>query len=534
MADSWICDGIPKNGKQYSNSAAHEAYQNYGPDCAMCGLPKESSQKALAERKIPVKLIVFAVVLLGLLGAIGFGVTRFLASRQSPGNDSSPSTTTSPSTTAFVSDGAANTQLISQGEKILLSAQNSQQVSLKQSAAQAFAQQRWDEAIAKYQQASDADLNDPESKIYLNNARARAANKFFTMAVVVPITLSPDSAKEVLRGVAQYQDEHNRAAAGDRLLEVVIVNDERPDVAPALAQDLIKATNVLGVLGHGIDQNSQQAIQLYEQASLAVLSPINANLTSSSSGESLLQTSPLSQQANKLLETYLQSVGKTLVTYAQQKASPLQAAIVYNSDSPYSQQSKTSLSAAVTQANGTVVQEVDIQTQPGFDAQAALLDASNAGATVLFLALSQNQINNAVALARANAASPKPLVLTGSNELYSPSLLIDGGAAIDGIVLAVPWSFQPNDPFASQASSLWKGRVSWRTATAYDATTALVKALTQASDRASVVKQLSQGVALPNTSTGFKLFDKVPLVQAVPGSNGPQGSQYQFDPVAGF
>jgi hypothetical protein len=39
---SWICDGVAKDGHAYSQGGAHDAYENFGPDCSMCGLPKEA------------------------------------------------------------------------------------------------------------------------------------------------------------------------------------------------------------------------------------------------------------------------------------------------------------------------------------------------------------------------------------------------------------------------------------------------------------------------------------------------------------
>ncbi|TAD93659.1 MAG: amino acid ABC transporter substrate-binding protein, partial [Oscillatoriales cyanobacterium] len=45
-----------------------------------------------------------------------------------------------------------------------------------------------------------------------------------------------------------------------RLLEIVIVNDEVGKTV-SIAQDLVNSSSVLGVLGHGIDSSSQDAIK---------------------------------------------------------------------------------------------------------------------------------------------------------------------------------------------------------------------------------------------------------------------------------
>ena len=164
-------------------------------------------------------------------------------------------------------------------------------------------------------------------------------------------------------------------------------------------------------------------------------------------------------------------------------------------------------------------------------ASAEIANAKQLGAKVAFLALSKNQGQEAIAIAQANRDAGSPLLLLGGDELYNPDLLVGAGEAIAGIVLAVPWSFQPGDPFAQQAVQNWKGRISWRTATAYDAAKALGDGVRQNPSRSGIAQQLSQGVRLTGSATNFQTFKEVPLVQAVRGNSGPPGSQFQFDPV---
>lgn len=523
----------------------------------MCGLPREAmtpqknkkapriqqSQQTVLSKSSPPLLVPIVVGLLIALGA-GFGVYKVLQSNHkqpevattTPTKTSSatPSATATPTPSAvpvnpqaLVSETATNAQLISQGEKILIAGAANPQ---KTQGAAAFAKKNWNDATAKYQQAATADRNDPESTIYLNNAKAKKAGNPLTMAVVVPIATSADTAKEVLRGVAQYQDRFNQSpTTPGRLLEVVIVNDTDPQKAASLAQDLVNSPDVLGVLGHGVDNGSQQAIAIYQQAGLAVLSPISTSITPSG-GQSSLKTISLNDKAQELLGNYLKTVGQSLAKYASKKKSPPSAVVFYNSDSPYSQQLKQEVTAALSQVNGKAVKEIDI-TGAGFNPQSEMTAAKKAGANVAILALSKNKVDQAIAIAKANTGGGAPLQLMGGNELYTPTILQQGGDAINGIVLAVPWSSQPDDPFAKQAASIWKGRVSWRTATAYDATQALVSAFNQNPTRSGVDQLLKSGVNVSGTATDFNVLNDVPLVQAVKGFNGPPGSKYQFDPV---
>ena len=528
---SWMCDGVPKDGNSYPNAYAHEPYENTGPDCVICGLPKEAMQPG--KKTKPVKTtyaggssnakpqwilpaIIAGAILLTLGGA--YGAYRLFSSSQTQTKVPTTTTTTTGTSGGLVSANATNAQLLSQGEKILLDSTPD-----KQAGANAFAQKDWDNAIASYQKAVNTNANDPEGKIYLNNAKARKAGNTLTIAVVVPIASSPNSAKEILRGVARYQEEFNKSAA--RQLEVAIANDAGSSIAPSLAEDIVNAPDVLGVIGHGIDSGSQQALRKYQSAGLAALSPLT--LSVSTSGQSTLKTVPIDQKAGELLGDYLQAVSKTLTEYASQKRSPLSVVVFYNADSPYSSQLKDQLIKAIEKAKGKIIKEVDIAAS-GFDASAQMENAKQKGAEVAFLALSKNKVSQAIALAQANGGS---LMLMGGDELYNADILIQGGDAIKGITLAVPWSFQSNDPFAQDAVESWKGRVSWRTATAYDATRALVQAIAQNPSRSGVFGALEQGITLSGSTTNFNIFNEVPLVEAVPGSNGPPGSQYEFNAI---
>ncbi|MFM6863060.1 MAG: ABC transporter substrate-binding protein, partial [Dolichospermum sp.] len=90
---------------------------------------------------------------------------------------------------------------------------------------QAFQKGDYERAANLFKQAIQANKNDPEVVIYYNNALARKAGYPFTLAVVVPIGKKLDSAQEILRGVAQAQNQFNdKKGFNGRLLEIVIAN----------------------------------------------------------------------------------------------------------------------------------------------------------------------------------------------------------------------------------------------------------------------------------------------------------------------
>jgi len=544
----WICDGEPKNNnQQYFGTGPHPPHENYGPDCEICGLPREAMamqsktvmSPGTGSKVSPLSLLVLVAIALFVL--LGGGVGWYLVTQNNDlsvvddNGDDTPTPNPTPTEIeieplAILSETATpnNVELISQGERILLEATPE-----KEAGAAAFAQKNWDEAITEYQQAADANPNDPEGKIYLNNAKAKQAGKPLTMAVVVPITPSANEAKEILRGVALAQEEFNESpASADQLLEVVIVNDEQTGKTRSLAEDLINFPNVLGVLGHGVDGGTRQAVASYEKAGLAVLSPVSINVMADATGQSIMKTISLNQQEQELLASYLQQVGETLADYAVQESSPASVAVFYNSDSPYSEALKAQFIDALSVAKGEIVKEVDVMASPSFDAATEIADASQAGANVALLALSKNKLDTVIDLGKANAnQSGESLLLMGGDELYNPTILKEGDEAIEGMVLAVPWSWQSNDPFAQQASEIWKGRISWRTTTAYDATQALATALSQKPSRAEVAQQLSQGIPISGTAKEFDIFNEIPLVKVAPGTGGPTGSKYQFETV---
>lgn len=81
----WICDGVPKDGKVYPNTEAHEPHTNYSTDCDLCGLPRESmsAETKIIGSQIPIKAILGGVGILAALITLAF-VGRTLISDGCP------------------------------------------------------------------------------------------------------------------------------------------------------------------------------------------------------------------------------------------------------------------------------------------------------------------------------------------------------------------------------------------------------------------------------------------------------------------
>ena len=76
-SEKWICDGIPKDGKNYSGlGGEHEPHENYSADCEICGLPKESLEQLKSSGSgFPKPVLIAGLALLTLVGGGGAAYT---------------------------------------------------------------------------------------------------------------------------------------------------------------------------------------------------------------------------------------------------------------------------------------------------------------------------------------------------------------------------------------------------------------------------------------------------------------------------
>lgn len=161
---------------------------------------------------------------------------------------------------------------ISLGEKILLQGDTN---SDKQAGIQAFAKNDFQTAIDKFKSYRQNCGNDPEALIYLNNAQAAKKGNPLKIAVSVPIGSNPNVAKEILRGVAQAQDEVNQnGGINGKLLQIAIANDDNdPRSASQIADQFVKDVNILAVVGHNASNTSFAAAPVYQQGGLVMVAP---------------------------------------------------------------------------------------------------------------------------------------------------------------------------------------------------------------------------------------------------------------------
>ncbi|MEW6494436.1 MAG: bifunctional serine/threonine-protein kinase/ABC transporter substrate-binding protein [Cyanobacteriota bacterium] len=384
---------------------------------------------------------------------------------------------------------AAFDDKLSFGEKILIPGSASLK---KQKGVEAFKEGQYRKAINDLDSTRELQKSDPETLIYLNNARIQAQNaKSYSIAVAVPLDTSSEglnSGLEVLRGVAQAQYEFNKENKKVKI-KVLIADDANTSTqAKQIAKALIDKKDVLGVVGHFTSDSTLAAAEVYQQNQLVFVSP-----TSTSED---LSAQEQAYSPNFFFRTVPSDriTAQTLANYLSQQANQQKAAVFYNPRSKYSNSLQKQFRDSLMQEGGQVVDEVDLSI-PIFNLRNTIDNAGKQGAKVLALFPNSQSLilNKTIKLIIANQCN---YLMVGGDTVYTPEILdIVGKEASNCLVVAVPWHtmHSPNKAFPQTAQKLWGGTVSWRTALAYDATRVLIAALEKTSQpsRTSVQKTLS-------------------------------------------
>ncbi|GAX36199.1 ABC transporter substrate-binding protein [Nodularia sp. NIES-3585] len=450
--------------------------------------------------------------LLVTLGLVGGGLWLF-KEQIFPQNQSSNNLQTT--------DNQSIADRISFGEKTLIPGEVTP---AKKDGVQAFADQNYAQAIASLEKSLKLNRNDPQALIYLNNARIASAQSYSIVASV-PLGTDPNSALEILRGIAQAQNAVNNSGGIKGVpLKVGIANDDdNPDISQQIAARLVKNPAVLGIVGPNASDTTLAAGNTYTSGKLVAISPTSTSVKITNFSPYIFRTVPSDFMAARRLANYMvKNLQKT------------QAAVFFNSQSNYSQSLKTEFVSSVALEGGQVLREFDL-SQANFSAAKSLEQATEQGAEVLMLATNNETLDKGLQVVQINQ---KRLNLLGGDDVYSLKTLEVGGEQASGMVVAVPWhiSGDGNSEFPQKSRQLWGGDVSWRTAMAYDATVALIAALEQNPTRSGVQQALSSSNFSATGASGAIRFlpsgDRnapVQLVKIVSGNRSRTG--YDFEPV---
>lgn len=412
-------------------------------------------------------------------------------------------------------------QRLSAGKKLLIP---EQATTTKQAAIQAIASGNYNAAISDLQASLKTNRNDPEALIYLNNARI-ADRKSYTIAAAVPIGADLNAALEILRGVAQAQNEINQSGGiSGTPLKVLIANDDNnPEIASQIASALANNSEILGVIGHFGSDTTLAASKIYQQNQLVAISPTSTSVQLSGVGRNIFRTVPSDRFAANALSRYM------LTKLQKQKA-----AVFFNSASSYSKSLKDEFTTAVYGDGGQIVSEFDF-ANPNFNAAESVKSAIDQGAQVIMLASNSATVDQALQVVQVNA---KRLPLVAGDGAYTAKMLQIGGAGATDMVLAVPWHIlaDPASNFPQTSKQLWNAEVSWRTALAYDAAIALIAGLGRNPTRTGIQQALSASDFSAKGASGPIRFlpsgDRnraVQLVTVKPGNRTSYG--YEFVPI---
>jgi branched-chain amino acid transport system substrate-binding protein len=436
-----------------------------------------------------------------------------------------PQVTPSPQATISLTNSPTQAEM-SLGDKILVEDKNNDR---KTAGIKAFAKRDFSSAVNELQLYMTENRNDPEALIYLNNARI-GNSQSYTIAVAAPIEQSGqslDTANEIMRGVAQAQDEVNKVGGIQNIpLKVMIANDRNNSkVAAEVADTLAKNVSVLGVVGHFSSDATIEAGQVYNKNQLLAISPTSTSVEISRFSNYIFRTVPSDKLA-----------GQTLANYTTEKLGLKKIAVFFNSASNYSKSLTNELTAALNQNGGKVTAKFDFASST-FKANDNVKKAISQGAEVIAVLPDAASLDKALQVARVNQ---NKLPLLGGDSPYQIKTLEIGQKDVEGMILAVPWhrEAEPQAEFTKNADRLWGADVNWRTAMAYDATKALIAALQQNPTRSGVQKAFSS----PNFSTqgasGVVKFlptgDRnvpIQLVKAIRNENSRSGTGYDFVPL---
>jgi branched-chain amino acid transport system substrate-binding protein len=394
----------------------------------------------------------------------------------------------------------------------------------KQQGISAFASQDYPSAIALFQTSLERFPNDPETLIYLNNAKVATSNPV-KIAVVAPIGSDLNVAQEMLRGVAQAQNQFNSQNGN---LQVEIVNDENePEIALQVANKLVKDSSILAIIGHYSSDTTLATAPIYQQNGLVTISPTSTSVSLAEAGDYIFRTVPSDLFA-----------GTSLAEYFLEKLDKQKAAVFYNSESNYSKSLKDAFSTSLLSNGGEIVAELDV-IDSNFNADKAVQQALNLGAEALILLTNSTTLKQTFEIAEVNYNQfYTQLPLLAGDDIYIPETLENAGENVTDMVLAVPWHIEENTnpDFIQTANSLWKGKVNWRTAMAYDATQSLIAGIKANPSRQGIQQTLSQaGFSVTGASGTVKFLpsgDRNQAVQLVEVNVDPNSEfGYSFVPV---
>jgi ABC-type branched-subunit amino acid transport system substrate-binding protein len=325
------------------------------------------------------------------------------------------------------------------------------------------------QVIKLYENAVKGDHSDPYAQIYLNNAIARKQRDPLRIVVFVAKAgndFHEYASTQVLRGIADAQTQFNKSGGKDeRLLEIDIRNDgNRPSDAKKIGKESADDPSIVAILGHHASEATQAALGIYEEQSLAIISP----------------TSTSSRLRGR---TFFRTIGSTEAVarkYAQYITEHLgfsKIAVIYHRGNEFSETLKDDFENAFKRQNGQITQLFDI-TDVSLNIMERIEEIKEESKAVLVISsIETNSVVIAIASENSKLQPEEKLQLLFTTSLPEIPMLEKGGEALEGAVLVSP-CLAEDSVYMQQARIRWgQQEINWRVATSYDATQALIEAI---------------------------------------------------------
>ncbi|MFN6559652.1 MAG: protein kinase domain-containing protein [Nostoc sp. ChiSLP01] len=422
---------------------------------------------------------------------------------------------------------------ISCGEEILLPNINTI-VTEKERGVKAIAAGNYRDAITWLEKAWQKD-RDPETLIYLNNSRLEIEKiNAYTIAVVAPLGNNNDninSSKEILRGVAQAQNEFNQKYQTQKIgLKVLIASDlNQEQDAQKIAEILVNKRDVLAVIGHFRSDTTLVALKVYQQHNLLLVS---ATATSES-----LSTSCKSNHPNCFFRVVPSNrvIAQTLADYLK-KENKLKAAIFFNPNNNYSQSLEGQIKGRISESGGKVLVELPLDE----NVESTINQVKQQKANVIVLLPTTDGLTSDSAVQVIEYAKKNKYLVVGGDSLDNNKLLKSLVGNQGGAVVAIPWHSRSNlnRDFPQKMQTAWGKTGTWYTALSYDATRVLLAALEKipSSSRENLQQAIAESNFKASGATGLISFkpngdrqqDNIHLVKIV---QNPNTGQIEFLPL---
>ncbi len=141
----------------------------------------------------------------------------------------------------------------------------------KTQAMEAYAKGNYSQSQDFFKQSLQQRPNDPEALIYKNNTiAALSTTPSLKIGVIISGAADGSGSREVLRGVAQAQQELNLAGGvnGQPLSITIGTDNNDAEMAPQVVSAFVEQEKILGVVGHSASGVSLAAVKTYTQGNM--------------------------------------------------------------------------------------------------------------------------------------------------------------------------------------------------------------------------------------------------------------------------